>query len=67
MIITNSYQLHDHLSVFMEEKMCFRKLKTMILLHKQNQKSKSKIKSLACFRSIFYFELKGKSSRAEPS
>ena len=29
MIITNSNQLHDHLYEFMEDKMCFRNLKTM--------------------------------------
>ena len=34
MIITNSNQLHYHLYEFMEDKMCFRKLKSMILLHK---------------------------------
>ena len=34
MIITNSNQLHYHLYEFMEDKMCFRKLKSIILLHK---------------------------------
>ena len=34
MIITNSNQLHDHLYEFMEDKMCFKNLKSKILLHK---------------------------------
>ena len=40
MIITNSNQLHYHLYEFMEDKMCFRKLKSMILLHKLRKKIK---------------------------
>ena len=61
MIITNSNQLHDHLYEFMEDKMCFRKLKSMILLHKL----KKKIKNSTCFWPIFDFELNEKRSRAE--
>ena len=34
MIITSSNELHDHLYEFVEAKMCFRKLKSLILLHK---------------------------------
>ena len=67
MIITNSNQLHYHLYEFMEDKMCFRKLKSMILLHKL--KKKKNIENFgsfsARFRPIFDFELKGKRSRAE--
>ena len=62
MIITNSNQLHDHLYEFMEDKMCFRKLKSMILLIKKKFK---KMKISARFWPIFDFELKGKRSRAE--
>ena len=60
MIITNSNQLHYHLYEFMEDKMCFRKLKSMILLHKLKRKKTIS----ARFRQIFDFELKGKRSSA---
>jgi hypothetical protein len=65
MIITNSNQLHYHIYEFMGDKMCFRKFKSMILLHKFKKKKKKK--KSARFRPIFDFDLKGKSSRAEPS
>ena len=65
MIITNSNQLHDHLYEFMEDKMCFRKLKRMILLHKF--KKNKKIKNFGSFSADFRFRAEGKkvTSRAE--
>ena len=63
MIITNSNQLHYHLYEFMEDKMCFRKLKSMILQHKKKKKKGNFGSFSADFR--FRAEKKKVTSRAE--